>query len=38
MKISSTNKKILVFSDVHQDINRLEKIIKAEDAVSVPRV
>ena len=32
MKISSTNKKILVFSDVHQDINRLEKIIKAEDA------
>lgn len=32
MKITSTNKKILIFSDVHQDINRLEKIIKAEDA------
>jgi len=32
MKISSDNKKILVFSDVHQDIDRLEKIIKAEDA------
>ncbi len=32
MKITSINKKILIFSDVHQDINRLEKIIKAEDA------
>lgn len=32
MKISSQNKKVLILSDVHQDINRLDKIIKAESA------
>ena len=32
MKISSEKQKILIVSDVHQDINRLDKIIKAEDA------
>ena len=29
MKISSEKQKILIVSDVHQDINRLDKIIKA---------
>ena len=32
MKISSDNKKILVFSDVHHDIDRLEKILNKEKA------
>jgi hypothetical protein len=32
MKISSEKKKILIFSDVHQDINKLSKIISHESA------
>ena len=32
MKISSEKKKILIFSDVHQDINKLNKIISHESA------
>ena len=32
MKVSSENKKILIFSDVHQDINKLSKIISHESA------
>ena len=32
MKISSEKQKILILSDVHQDINRIDKIIKSEDA------
>ena len=32
MKISSKKQKILILSDVHQDINRLDKIIKTENA------
>jgi hypothetical protein len=32
MKLSSQNSKILVFSDVHEDVEKLEKIIKSEAA------
>lgn len=32
MKISSTNKKILIFSDPHQELEKVKKIIKAENA------
>ena len=32
MKISSSNKKILIFSDPHQELDKVKKIIQAEKA------